>query len=303
MSIGRAQVCAVVVAHRPERGALDSLIGALAPQVGAVVVVSNDAPGALALAERDSRVSVLEMGGNLGVGAAQNRGIEQARRDGFTHAILFDQDSQPRPDMVAQLCAAWSRLAEQGGMPAAVGPRLIDRRDGWAAPFVRFGWSGVKRLDCAAGETVEADFLISSGMLAAIAVFDKVGPMDEGLFIDNTDLDWCFRARSMGLRLYGVGGAAMLHQIGETKSSARLFGREVPVYRHRPLRQYYIMRNRVLLYRRAYVPRAWVVQDAVRAVLKAGFILARWPNRVMNLRMMLKGLWDGCRKVSGEHRD
>ncbi len=53
------------------------------------------------------------------------------------------------------------------------------------------------------------------------------------------------------------------------------------------------MRNRVLLYRRAHVPRTWVAQDVPRLLLKlAGMGLFVRP-RLANLRAMLRGIAHG----------
>lgn len=304
MSIGRKNVCAVVVTYQPDKACITALLNAALPQVGGLVVINNGQPGTVVLpefAEHAGSFSVQDMGRNLGVGAAQNRGIEWAKRHGYSHVILFDQDSEPSRDMVEKLLAAWAELTGSGLPVAAVGPRLVDRRDGWQAPFVTFGAFGVKRADCGKTGGIQTDFLIASGMLAAISAYEKVGMLDEGLFIDNVDLDWCFRARQQGLRLYGVCEASMVHQIGDAKIGASAFGRTYPIYQQQPLRQYYIMRNRILLYRRAYSPYAWIVQDMVRAAVKGLFTLLFFSQRRLNFQMMLNGLVDGLSNKTGEY--
>lgn len=305
MSVDIRKVCGVVVAYQPDPARLVALLQTLSPQVGGVVVVNNGEAGTAALPEiRESGVAhcaVLDMGCNLGVGAAQNRGIDWAKHHGYSHVILFDQDSEPGRDMVGKLLAAWEELASSGSPVAAVGPRVVDRRDGWQAPFVTFGAFGVKRVDCDKTGRSQTDFLVSSGMLAAIAVYEKIGMLDEGLFIDNVDLDWCFRARQQGLCLYGVGEARMLHQIGDAKICASAFGYSYPFYQHQPLRQYYIMRNRILLYRRDHTPFPWIVQDLLRAVVKVLITLIFFAQRRSNFQMMLNGLKDGLRGKSGKY--
>lgn len=305
MSADKKNVCAVVVAYQPDTACIAALLNAVLPQVGGLVVINNGRPGTVVLPELAEHgtgcFTVLDMGRNLGVGAAQNRGIDWAKNHGYSHVILFDQDSEPDRDMVEKLLAAWAELTRSGVPVAAVGPRLVDRRDGWQAPFVKFGATGVKRADCDKTGYPQTDFLVSSGMLAAVAAYEKVGMLDEGLFIDNVDLDWCFRARQQGLGLYGVCDATMLHQIGDAKVCASVFGRACPIYRHQPLRQYYIMRNRILLYRRAYSPYAWIVQDMLRAVGKGLFTLVFFSQRRLNFHMMLSGLVDGLGNRTGEY--
>lgn len=305
MTADTRNVCAVIVAYQPDAAGFAGLMRAVLPQVGGVVVVNNGEAGMLTLsgaAENcETAFGILEMGENAGLAAAQNRGIAWASLHAYSHVILFDQDSEPTAGMVGQLLGALVALERDGVPVAAVGPRLVDRRDGKVSPFVNFTALRVKRAYCDNGQFVHTDFLVSSGMLAPVSVYEQIGLLDEGLFIDNVDLDWCFRARQQGLRLYGVCETSMLHQIGDTKFCASIFGRTYPIYRHQPLRQYYIMRNRILLYRRAYSPYAWIVQDMFRAVGKVLLTLIFFSQRRLNFQMMLNGLVDGLSNKTGKY--
>ena len=62
---------------------------------------------------------------------------------------------------------------------------------------------------------------------------------------------------------------------------------------HSPLRLYYMMRNRVLLYRRSATPFVWIVQDIPRALLKLLRFSLLVAPRGRNARAMLAGLRDG----------
>ena len=119
----------------------------------------------------------------------------------------------------------------------------------------------------------------------------------ERLFIDNVDMEWCFRAKHRGFGLFGVCDARMRHSIGDTLRAAWLKPGGVMI--HKPVRLYYIMRNRVLLYGRAETPAVWIAQDLPRLVLKfvgtALFVAPRWQY----LRLMLRGLWHGIRGIDG----
>jgi rhamnosyltransferase len=61
------------------------------------------------------------------------------------------------------------------------------------------------------------------------------------------------------------------------------------------------MRNRILLYRRDYTPFPWIVQDALRAVIKTLITLIFFARRRTNFYMMLSGLMDGLRGKSGKY--
>ena len=63
--------------------------------------------------------------------------------------------------------------------------------------------------------------------------------MDEDLFIDWVDLEWCWRARHKGYQVIGSGDVEVSHSLGDT--SRNIGYREVNL--RSPLRHYYITRN------------------------------------------------------------
>jgi len=290
-----SQVCAVVVTYRPDPSVLHALLGSVGGQVGGMVVVDNTGPGELPdmVAWLPAIGAILRQERNVGLAKAQNVGIAWAREHGFRYVLLLDQDSLPGEGMVRALLDAIVRLGATGPV-AAVGPRFHDLREKHDAPFVRIGFPHNRKLWCEPGrDTVSCDFLISSGALIPLDVLDEVGDMDAGLFIDNVDLEWAFRAKAGGYSLHGVCGATMHHRLGDSRASLPLGLGQVTV--HGPVRLYYMMRNRVRLYRMKHTPRVWVAQDLPRLLVKLflfGVLIApRWRN----LRFMLRGLWDGWR--------
>ncbi|MGN6655196.1 MAG: glycosyltransferase family 2 protein [Rhodanobacter sp.] len=300
--LAASRVCAVIVTYRPEAGAVDGLVGAVESQVDSLVLVDNASPGnwqqalAARLAARGG--ALLAQSRNLGLAAAQNRGIDWAREHGHDHVLLLDQDSEPGEGMVAALRGALRELSAVGPV-AAVGPRFHDAREHRDAPFVRIGFPLNRKLWCdGSTPTIACDFLISSGMLVPLAVIDRVGAMDAGLFIDNVDLEWSFRARAQGYALHGVCAATMRHRLGDARRALPFGLGQVVV--HGPVRLYYMMRNRVRLYRMAHTPRAWIAQDVPRVAVKLFLFGVLIGPRRRNLRCMLRGLLDGMRGRQGE---
>lgn len=287
-------VCAVLVTHRPALAVLRQSLAALTPQVGAVVLVDNATPGSglRELCAGYARLQLLALAENGGLARAVNLGIERARSlPGVRHVLLMDQDSIADTDMVANLRAELERLAAHAGV-AAVGPCFRDPREAVAAPFVQIRFPFNRKLRCR-GEcaAIRCDFLISSGCLIPLAALDVVGDMDDALFIDNVDLDWCFRASAAGLALYGICAAKMRHHLGDRRRHVPGFPRGLVV--HSPRRLYYMMRNRVLLYRRGHTPRRWIAQDLPRLLAKLLLFSLLVPPRLVNLRAMLAGLREG----------
>jgi rhamnosyltransferase len=299
-STNNTSVCAVVVTWHPDTAALAAMLQRLLPQVGALVLVDNASgdPAIGELCARDSRIQIFSQNTNRGLAAAFNLGTAWARENGFGYVLLLDQDSLPAETMVSELLHALTALATDQRV-AAVGPRFHDEHERRDAPFVRIRFPFNRKLHCGAGcpERVRCDFLISSGTLIPLEALETIGGMDESLFIDNVDMDWCFRARARGFALYGVCAARMEHRLGDARR--RLPGAPRGVIVHAPQRLFFIMRNRLLLYRRASTPAAWVAQDVPRVLVKLLLFSIVIGPRWRNLRAMLAGLRAG---LQGEAR-
>lgn len=293
---------AVIVTHRPDIASLAAQLESLQAQVADIVIVNNGSFGAADAVLKDLvslfSAEIIWNTHNLGVATALNQGIAHARSQGATHVLLMDQDSLPADDMVVRLQDAIVRL-QQKEKVAAVGPVAEDLRNAEIAPFVRIGFPLNHKIAADSGQIVQCDFLITSGSLIPIEVLDAVGVMDEALFIDNVDLEWSFRAARAGYRLYGVGDARMGHRIGDEIQRLPLGASVV----HSPVRLYYMMRNRVLLYRRSATPFLWTAQDLPRALLKLLRFSIWVQPRAANAGAMLQGLRDGLLGRTGAKPD
>lgn len=291
------KIVAVAVSYHPAPDEIEQLLAATLPQVAAFVLVDNGSyPPVEGRLPDDPRVHCLSLGDNLGIAAAQNRGIDLARRLGATHVLLLDQDSIPAPGCVARLAEAHRVLEEEGVRVAAVGPRFTDPRLGDPHPFACLRGLGLAHRHCRhEDEIIPVDVLISSGSLISVACLDALGGFDESLFLYYVDNEWCLRALTHGYHSYGVCAARMSHRHGA--GTMRILGRLVPL--RAPLMHYYLFRNAVLLYRRAWVPWRWRVVDGYRIALKYFFYALFARPRGEHFRMMSLGLWHGLRGRGG----
>jgi rhamnosyltransferase len=124
-----------------------------------------------------------------------------------------------------------------------------------------------------------------------------VGPMMDALFIDSIDTEWCFRAKRLGLAVVGSNKATMAHELGERTIRVPWLNRDVP--EHSPGRLYYIMRNKLVLYRLKHTPAKWIAQDAIHIPLLFAIFAFLVPNRRANISFMVRGLTDGLFGRSG----
>jgi rhamnosyltransferase len=294
-------VVAVVVTYHPELFVLQKLLEGLNGQVQSIVIVDNGTSELVLQRMQDhipASCTVIRLGRNQGIGAAQNVGIRYAKDAGATHVILFDHDSAPAPDMVERLLVCMNRIESGGVKVACVGPRYNDERQDNPPPFIQVkGISLTRRLVPEDGDAAEVDYLIASGCLIKIKALDEVGLMDEALFIDYVDIEWGQRARSLGWKNFGCFSALMQHSLGD--DPIVFLGHAYPA--RSPLRHYYMFRNAVLLYKMPHIPLGWKIADGMRGVLRCGFYVLLAKPRLMHLRMIAKGIWHGCCGENGQY--
>lgn len=303
----RIDAVAVVVAYHPDLGLLQRLLAAALPQVAHVVVVDNTPRAAgESLTGLPPGVELISLGRNAGLAAALNRGCEWAWAQGADFALLFDQDSLPAPDLVERLASAWQAATAAGLRVAAAGPRFVDERGARVPPFARVGALRLRPVTQLDGlEYVRTELLITSGCLIAREALLDAGAMDESFFIDNVDIEWGFRAQARGWSLIGAPGALLQHRIGDAHvpapAWARLLGAQI-VIQHAPVRLYYIMRNRIRLYRMPHVPLRWKSQDVLRLPAKVMLSLWQAGDRRSVAAALARGIVDGLANRGGAIR-
>ena len=296
------RVTAVVVTFNPDLAVLKRLLQTLKQQLDSIVIVDNASAQQADIASLCAGVKCYLFATNLGLGKAHNLGIEFARSQASTHVLLLDQDSLPDRHMLAEMSKSVQQLEDHNIKYSGLGCRYRLLADSSrASNFVRISWFKFSRIHCEAQPYVRADFLISSGTVIPLATIEQVGLMDESLFIDHIDTEWFMRARSLGFDAYGCCHAYMEHALGE-KATRIWFLRSRLVPYHRPFRYYYIFRNSLLLYKRRYMPKKWMLADWVRLLQNFIFFGLFSSRRKVNLKMMFKGCVDGVKGVSG-YRD
>jgi rhamnosyltransferase len=305
-----ASVSAIVITFNPDLVTFETILAAICPQVDRLVIVDNGSKQAVmdGLEQLALRHGCLlkALGENLGIATAQNRGIEAINEyvrgeSADSHFVLFlDHDSIPAGNMVQCLLDADARRRARGDSVGGVGPVTVDKRTGTAARFMREGRFWLKREKCPDDvPELSVDFLISSGTLTRLDVLHDVGGMNDGLFIDHVDTEWCLRALARGYTLYAARDAVLTHSLGDEVVEV-WSGRWREVFVHSPVRDYYASRNSVLLLRHVPMSFAWRAFLSVRLVAQTiffGFFVA--PRRE-RLKLMGKGLLDGLSGRSGK---
>lgn len=287
---------AIVVTFKPELTALLKLLGQLNKETD-FVVIDNGSPQIEKLAksitvyERCQQLLRLET--NEGLAKALNIGIKLARDAGYEYIFLFDQDSSLCDLFIQRMIASYKDAVQysENGI-AAVGPRIINPQTMRQTPFKLFNRFMLRsnRPFAQTGKHFLADFLITSGTLILAQHLDTIGDMKESYFIDNVDLEWCFRAKSLGFDLIGTDGAVLYHAIGERSLNPLV--RAGIMAQHNPSRTYYSSRNRTHLYGMKYSPLGWKIRDRVRFFIKAGWLILSSHERKQYWHNIRSGIRD-----------
>ena len=299
-----SSVASVTVTYNPDPKTLQRQLDQVSPQVSQVFLIDNGSSNTeeiSRIAKSITHARVILCQTNLGLGYAQNLGIRACRDEGMAMVLLLDQDSVPRSSMVETLLTALNELTQVGEKVAAVGARYTGSHTGHPSFFVQFKRFRFRKCFCNHAESdqiIPADMLISSGSLIPIPALDTIGEMDEGLFIDHIDTEWCLRARSLNWQSYGVCNALMEHRLGE-RTFRVWWGRWRYISIHPPFRYYYIYRNSILLHRRSYADPLWKQTDQLRLLFITAFVVLFSNQRLSCIKMIVRGVTDAIRCKTG----
>ena len=278
----KPRVCGVIVTYFPSED-LAEVLTAIEHQTEHVVIVDNGSTDAsLRVIQKlaSDRVTVIQNVENLGIATALNIGVGWARDNGYNWVLTLDQDTICEPEMVDRMF----RVYQNDANPELIGvlaPVHFDRETGYVS-------SDLRELN---GVIHDRNYVMTSGNLIPISVFDQVGSYDDDFFIEYVDHDFCLRAKEKGLRVVLVRDAKMAHRLGDMRvhsvgSFFKFFS-----HNYKPVRRYYRARNRIVLYRRHFG--WWITQDQEFAIKDLVKILLVEKDRWQKIKATISGTIDG----------
>lgn len=275
----RKKVCCVLVTYNPDFAILTKSLSILRPQLAEIIIVDNSDYNISF--ELDESIIVLKNGENLGIAKAQNIGVEYCLSHNADFILFMDQDSLAPDNLVESLMKCYEQKSKEG-LVGAVGPLPYNRNN----DKVYY----INTVNKDKDSIVKVGTLISSGSLIPKDILTQVGGMDDLLFIDMVDLEWCWRAvHKMNCNFYIDIQCCLSHSLGEKE--VRLWAKRIPL--HSPMRMYYRFRNYFLLVNRTYVPLVWKFRYPVSNIIRLFLCLYYFPRKKTYLNNSYKGLKDG----------
>lgn len=267
------KVCAGIVLYNPDLDRLARNVQAISAQVSLVLCFDNGSAnmeGIKRILSGFKNLRVIEGGSNLGISVALNRMAKVAEDSGCAWFLSLDQDSVCPGGMI-------EALMTYGGYErvGAICPRFVDTRRPKEEPPEGV-WCDVE--DC-----------ITSGMLMKLDVLDRIGGMDETLFMGFVDDEYCYRLRLSGYRIIQANSVVLDHELGElTPSRGRgfwlalgglLYSKKIKALSYKrkvaPMRVYYGTRNAIYLekkychFKNPMFTRKAAIKSGISSILRA----------------------------------
>lgn len=279
----------VMVLYNPDVGLLRRVIDALAEQVDTLCLVDNSSYNNSKYLPPIDNLIYIPLYENRGIAEAQNIGIEHLSARHCKYILLADQDSIASQNMVNYLKRRY-RILNRIYNVAAVGPMPINRHTG--TPYISPKDERILRSFQLEGyDFLETHSIIASFSLISIKAIHRTGLMQERLFIDFVDQEWCWRARRCGLRVFVATDIRFQHEQGRHLSA---LGLSLKI--STPARLYFQIRNLLWLLRQDLAPRSWQRKNLRKMCYKIiGYPLLIAPRNAY-IKSIYRGLRDGVFK-------
>ena len=280
----------IIVLYNPDLLMLYNILNRITNQVSIVYIVDNSIVDNNFDFSNYCNVVFDKLGKNIGIASAQNIGLKFFQERNFDYILFLDQDSIPSENLVESLMNVYSFLKDNSISVGAVGPRPFNRGENKK-------YQGVinkgKKFN---NNITEVNELISSSSLIAVDCFNKVGLMEDGLFIDAVDHEWCWRAKYKGnYRFFIFEDEILSHQLGEGDKKFLALNIYIPA----PIRTYYQFRNFIRLLNRDYVPLYWKFSNGIKYFIKYFYYPLCVNDGKKYLKYMNKGIYDGVKNKNG----
>lgn len=297
--MNKLKLAAVIVSFNPMWNELNNLVKQLTATHGVeVFIVDNNSLNAkneFCSFTDNPLIHTYLLNDNEGIAFAQNLGLRVAATNPFNSdfIFLFDQDSVIKDDFIEKMTNAYIELNDN--KISAIGPIFSDSRYGFFYPIINMNSFGIRNKISPELKTepIFASMLIASGMMLNVNSLKKIGYMNEELFIDYVDTEWCLRARSLGYTLYAIPDVKMKHAIGDR--NIKFFLWRVPV--HSPFRRYYRIRNSFYLLKMPHIPKLMACREIIFSFIHQLILITNGNKSKEYINSLWRGVIDGIRSL------
>lgn len=242
-------LCAVVIWYNPSvlenNGDAVANIQSYAAMMKRVFIVDNSSIDNSRLATQIPNARYVANLENVGIAKALNQGCKMAMEEGFDWCMTMDQDSRWDREQLSIFVNKISDFMFKDSLyvsfaPDSDQPVILS----YAALLKRkvLGHHYKEKRVSPKNMVEEAETVITSGNIIKLSVWQELGRFLEPLFIDEVDIEFCFRLRKTGYKLLRLREVHMHHTLGSSKRTI------LPkITKHSGKRLYFIVRNRLIM--------------------------------------------------------
>lgn len=269
----------IIVLYKPSVEVIDNIRNFSSTKNRIIAVVNEASDNIIQILCSLKNVDVIKNSENLGLATALNQGLNFALNIDAEYILLLDQDSKPNFGMEFELRKKIKKIPH-----CLISPTLVD---------IKHETKTINLSD----DLVEVEGMATSGTFMSSETARLIGPVRDELFIDGIDHEWCFRAKSLGIKLLQTKKTTMLHNMGDRGIS--YLGKHKPIHDN-PIRHYYIIRNYFYLARLGYVPFRWKIIEFLKTLRRIPVYIITSKDKKKTSVMIIKGIYHGIIKKWGK---
>lgn len=284
MDYEKIKVVCVIVAYN-DYSSLYRCIDSIGETASHIIVVDNSTNGAEF--KHNRQIIYISNDANIGLSKALNIGIIEALKLDCDWVCLLDQDSQLGKNMISNMLYSYNKNMKRNEI-AQIVPVIYDTHKKKYLPAHIYNTFSLKKIyknkeDC------YINFQITSGSMIKTDLIKYIGFMDENLFIDYIDYDYCFRILKKEYKILLSSDAILYHALGEVKQ--KLFFSYVE---HSPFRIFHQVRNRIILIKKHGKSFPYFAfKELLNLVFKLGKIILVENNKFIKIKNYLIGFMSG----------
>lgn len=221
------KIAGVVILYYPDQSIISN-IASYSNFIEKLYIVDNSEQSNQQLIQEitSARTNYIHDGINQGIAFRLNQVAKLAIQEGFHFLLTMDQDSAFENEAIRQYVQCIAAYKEKETI-AMFGIEYIEKH--------------AATTDCSG---LEVEKLITSGSMVNLDLFEQTGGFDEALFIDEVDLEYCYRAITKGYKIIQFKNIFLQHSLGHTTMHRSLKTlKATPRALHSPIRVYYMVRN------------------------------------------------------------
>lgn len=267
----------IVILYNPEEQSVLKNIKIISSNTNYCYVIVNSCD--VKILDQISRIEgvvIINNNMNIGLSKSLNIGLKEVMKSNSEGVILFDQDSLPSELFFENIIACYQNLLKSNESVGAVGGLIHDDKKNAITENI-------------VSPTTEVDVIITSGCLIPLTTIKKVGLMDETFFIDYIDYEWCFRARSMGYKIFVSNNSILYHNLGD--NLVGFLNMKKPIHDN-VIRHYHIIRNQLIIVCRKYIPLRWRIGHFFKIFYRIPGYIYYSSNRKETVKNISKAIVD-----------